>query len=63
MSDYLKKVCSKCFVEKESFEYNQCKSSYDGLYSYCRACTKLDYTKRNKANKPPKNKDFVYPPL
>jgi len=34
------KVCSKCGIEKELSEFPNCKSTKDGLKSYCKECKK-----------------------
>jgi hypothetical protein len=40
------KVCTKCKVEKQTTEFNKCKSNKDGLYHYCIECRK-EYRKQN----------------
>lgn len=44
------KVCKKCGVDKDVDRFVKCKNTKDGLYYYCKDCTKVinaDYYKRN----------------
>lgn len=44
----MKKICSKCKIEKETSEFYKCKSKKDGLRCWCKECGKLDNEKREK---------------
>lgn len=41
------KLCAKCFVEKEMFEFSKGKDNNDGLQIYCKSCNR-DYRIKNK---------------
>lgn len=58
MIELPQKTCAKCKDEKYHFEFSRCKTSKDGLRSYCKACYKQiqkAYIKRTT----PKNLDPI----
>lgn len=59
--NYLDKVCTKCNVAKARFEFNLSVKNKDGLFSYCRSCTKICYELNREKNHPPLKRDYPYP--
>lgn len=43
----IKKICTKCLIEKNICEFRKDKTKKDGHYSSCKSC-KLEYRRRNK---------------
>ena len=57
------KRCSKCKVEKELSEFHKDKSRKDGLFSYCKGCTKAHvdaYKTTNRARVNASARDYHY---
>src|SRR5262245_23194070 len=42
MSDYIIKTCTKCNTEKPISDFGKDKSRKDGVFSWCKACTRLN---------------------
>ncbi len=49
----VKRVCSKCRIEKSSLEFNKDKTKKHGLSTFCRACLSI-YKKEHRAKNLPK---------
>lgn len=44
----VKKICSKCGVEKSLDEFNKNSSKRDGVQVYCKICNRKDMSERLK---------------
>jgi 5-methylcytosine-specific restriction endonuclease McrA len=45
------KICCRCKIEKDFFDFNKDKQCRDGLRPFCRDCSKKEWSARYQANK------------
>ena len=58
----MKKICSKCKIEKDVKHFFKSKTSSDGIYCYCKECYKIlksKYYLKNKKYIDKQNKEYT----